>query len=527
MKNTKWIISVLVAVVFGCTDDFDDINTNPNVITADQLDGTFAGAAFANALYKGLHHGSWTGVPDDLGTYGLITYLHSTIFVHYQSAVPTGWATDRNGINDGWRSRGWLRFYTLAVPSLNTAYQAAEGNADAKAVLDIWKVFMYHKVTDHWGPVPYSEAGIGGASVAYDSQESMYTDFFTLLDNANSTLNASSASSVAIFEGFDRVFDGDIEKWRKFGNSLRLRLALRISDVDAENARIQAEAAVAAGVMESNDDNAFYEVSEETFNNLNTMSGHNGWGFAMTASMESILKGYADPRMAIWFSPAPNTGFYSGQPNGGSTNRSWARNDVGATNDAIFGNDLRATKDIEILLAAENFFNLSEAALNGWNVGGGTAQSYYEQGIEASMNQWGVTDVAAIANYIGGTTLPVEPDLAAEYTAVGLSATPPVQVPVAWAVTEGDQRTQIAVQKYLGLYPESWEAWSDLRRTDANILYPLLNTENTDANVGRGLMKRLTYLPNEYSTNAEEVDKAIATLGGPDVGGTLVWWDVK
>ncbi len=527
MKYNKGILLVLLAFLFACTDDFDEINTNPNVLTADQLDATLAGASFTNALYKGTHHGFWTGVQDDIGTYGLITYLHSTLFVHYQSALPANWQTDRNGINDGWRSRGWTRFYTLAVPALNNTYKAIEGNAEATAIVDIWKVFMYHKVTDHWGPVPYSQAGQGGVAVPYDSQETMYADFFEKLKNANAVLSSASSSTASVFTGYDRIYNGNIEAWRKFGNSLRLRLALRISDVDASKAKTEAEAAVAAGVMEVNGDNAYYEVSEVTPNNMNFITGHNGWGFTMTASMESILKGYNDPRLAIWFSPAPVDGEFRGQPNGGGTVRSWVKEDIAANNDAIWGSDLRNSKAIELMMAAESFFNRSEGALNGWNMGAGTAQGYYEKGIELSMNQWGVTDAAAIADYTAGTTKPVEPNLVAEYAAVGLSTTPPVQVSVSWASSADDQRTQIAVQKYLALYPESWEAWSDLRRTDANILYPLLTTENTDANVGRGLMKRLTYLPNEYSTNTDEVTKAISLLGGPDVGGTKVWWDVK
>ncbi|MNR15640.1 Susd and RagB outer membrane lipoprotein [compost metagenome] len=98
-------------------------------------------------------------------------------------------------------------------------------------------------------------------------------------------------------------------------------------------------------------------------------------------------------------------------------------------------------------------------------------------------------------------------------------------MPVAWAASTSDQKKQIAVQKYLGLFPESWEAWSDLRRTDAAILYPLITT--LDPTIGKGVMKRLTYLPNEYSTNSAAVNNAITALGGPDKGSTLVWWDVK
>jgi hypothetical protein len=517
----KYITLAMLILSVSCTGDFDEINTNPNTLTADQLDATLAGPSFANALYKGISHSSWALPEDDPGTFGLITMLHSMLFTHYFSAGPTDWATERNGINDGWRGRGWLRFYTLAVPSLRNTYTASEGNAEALAIVDIWKVFMFHRFTDSWGAVPYSKAGKGGASVAYDSQEAMYQDFFNLLDAANTTLSATSQSKVGIFETFDRIYGGDVEKWRRFGNSLRLRLALRLSDVAPSTAKAQAEAAVAAGVIESNTGSAYFATSDNAYNDFVDIAG--GWGFYMSADLESILKGYDDPRLSKWFATNPD-GEYIGQPNGGGSVRGWNTSDLSQINRATFVSG--PTKPIEVMMASETYFNLAEGVLNGWNMGSGTAQSHYEQGIRLSLQQWGVASESEINTYITGTSTAVEPTLVSYYDDAGLSTTPPVNVPVLWAGSESDQRKQITVQKYLGLFPESWETWSDLRRTDADILYPLLETENSA--VGRGIMKRLTYLPNEYSTNREAVDDAVSTIpGGQDVGSANVWWDVN
>ncbi|UKM64508.1 SusD/RagB family nutrient-binding outer membrane lipoprotein [Flavobacteriaceae bacterium GSB9] len=521
MKNyiIKFFTMVFLFQITGCTSDFDEVNTDPNSLTADQLDATLAGPAFANALYKGIGNASWSLPGDDYGTYGLATALHSMVYAHYMTP---GWAaeTDANGINDGWRSRGWLRFYTLAVPSLLNTYKAAEGNAEATAVLDIWKVYMFHRFTDHWGPVPYSEAGIGGSSVPYDSQESMYTDFFNLLESANTTLSASSESTVAVFGDYDEIYSGDIEKWRKFGNSLRLRLALRISDVDASKAQAQAEAAVSAGVMESNDDSAYFHVTPDTYNNFVDIMKF--WGFYMTADMESILKGYNDPRMPIWFGPvsdeeSPYFGDYVGLPNGGGPLLDRDGSNLSLTNQETTFAD-NSTKDIEVMMASESNFNRSEGALKGWNMSG-TAQTLYEDGIRLSLEQWGVEN-SDIDSYLTGTTTGAVPTFGSLYN----DSTPPVDVPVAWAATEGEQLKQIAVQKYLSLFPESWEAWSDLRRTDADILYPLITT--LDPSIGYGVMKRVTYLPNEYSTNGDAVTEATTLLGGADEGDTNVWWDV-
>jgi hypothetical protein len=239
--------------------------------------------------------------------------------------------------------------------------------------------------------------------------------------------------------------------------------------------------------------------------------------------MESILKGYNDPRLSIWFE-ANSNGHFVGQPNGGPTVRDWSTDTLSMTNQTTtFADNVK--KPIEIMMASETSFNLAEGALNGWSMGSGTAQSYYEKGISLSLQQWGVTNGSAINTYIAGTTTAADPTFASYYAAAGVN-TPPVDVPVLWAGTVAEQRKQIAVQKYLGLFPESWEAWSDLRRTDADILYPLLATENTA--VGKGVMKRLTYLPNEYSTNTDAVNAAVSTIsGGLDVGSANVWWDVN
>jgi hypothetical protein len=349
----------------------------------------------------------------------------------------------------------------------------------------------------------------------------MYADFFNLLEAANTTLSSASESTVGIFKDYDAVYDGDVEKWRKFGNSLRLRLALRISDVDASNAKTHAEAAVAAGVMTSNNDNAYFHTTPDTYNNFVDIAKY--WGIKMPADMESILKGYDDPRMSVWFAPVSDStsayvGEYVGLP-AGIGSLTWDDKDISTTNQTTTFADAN-TKDIEVMMASESNFNRAEGALKGWNMSG-TAQTLYEDGIRLSMEQWGVTDSATINAYIAGNTTGVVPAFGGSlYT----DNTPPVDVPVSWAGTESEQLKQITIQKYLGLFPESWEAWADLRRTDADILYPILTTE--DVTIGYGIMKRVTYLPNEYSTNEAAVLDGVTLLGGPDKGDTNLWWDV-
>ena len=176
-------------------------------------------------------------------------------------------------------------------------------------------------------------------------------------------------------------------------------------------------------------------------------------------------------------------------------------------------------------MASENYLSRAEGALNGWNMGG-DAKTLYETGIRLSLAQWGIVDAAAVNAYINGTSLPTLPNILTLYPTLDLQDIP-VKLPVAWSASTADQRTQIAVQKYLAIFPESWEAWADLRRSDAKVIYPVLNTDNPDVGVGKSLMKRIIYTTNEYSSNKAAVDDGVSKLGGPDSGGTRLWWDTK
>jgi len=533
MKNYKiktiGVVVSMLAVFSSCTKDFDEINTNKNTLTEDQLDQTLAGPAFASALYAGIHNGSYSspGV-DDQGTWGIATGILPSTFTQYLSC---GYGTERNAFVNGYEGRGWLRFYTVAAPALNNAIKASQGNEEALAVLKIWKVFMYNQMVDCYGPIPYTQAGNKQEKVPYDSVESIYEDFFKLLDEASATLNATSITTVATLQPNDRVYSGDVASWKRFGNSMRLRLALRISDIQPTKAKTQAEAAVAAGVIETNEQSATFKVSNITPNNLNMIV--NAWGYYMTASMESLLVGYDDPRLAKWFAPIDplaTSKVYRGRPVGGLEGQ-FGTTKFSAFNDAVLGNgvnpgvSLSESKNIEIFMASENYLSRAEGALNGWNMGN-NAQTLYEQGISLSLRQWGITDPTAIANYIAGTSTPSIPSAAALYPTIGLE-TVPVTLPVAWDASEANQRTQIAVQKYLAIFPESWEAWADLRRSDAKVIYPPINTDNVEAGVGKSLMKRVIFVTNEYSSNRDAVTDAITKLGGPDSGGTRLWWDIK
>src|SRR5690606_15812451 len=183
-------------------------------------------------------------------------------------------------------------------------------------------------------------------------------------------------------------------------------LALRIVDVEPAMARQEAEAAVAEGVMVDLSDDAYLTVSPVNYNGFNRQSGGNE--FRMSATMESLLVGYNDPRLSKYWQPALNTGEYAGVRNGMNVAEIVADENAPDNNSAPSDYLLpenRGTTPATVMYAAEAYFLRAEGALLGWNMSG-DAKSLYEQGIELSLRTWKIDDNAVIQAYINGTSLP-------------------------------------------------------------------------------------------------------------------------
>ncbi|NND04897.1 MAG: SusD/RagB family nutrient-binding outer membrane lipoprotein [Saprospiraceae bacterium] len=519
MKFLKlFLIMLAVALVgFSCTDDFDELNTNPLALTADKVDASLIGLAFAKAQYNIMRGASG---------YQISQNLFADMYCQYFAVTHPNFPSDRYTQVGRWSNSAWVNFYNKA-PNVKFVedFTAEQGLAVQNAVAKIWRVQAYHRVTDFWGPVPYSQFGNGELSVPYDQQEAIYRSFFPTLDEAVSVLNANLGGSA--FGSNDLIFSGDVASWVTFANSLRLRLAMRIRYVDPGLAKAEAEKAVAAGVMTSNEQNATVLTTANSFHPLNQITA---WSeFRMSTLMESILEGYEDPRLPVYFAPAANgdsdddgspfEGLRNGQSQVQNTN---PNNNLGHSDLADYFRPVNQPNNppIEVMSAAEVYLLRAEGALVGWNMGG-TAQELYEQGIRASMQRWAAADDAAIDAYIASSNVPA--DASAESPAVS-------DIPVAFE-TGGDQERQleqIITQKWLALYPDGFEAFAELRRTGYPKQYTRLNSENLDVGVG-DLMRRMKYESSEFSNNRAEVEAAIASpeIGGQDKNSTKLWWDKK
>ncbi|MXO07241.1 RagB/SusD family nutrient uptake outer membrane protein [Flavobacterium sp. HBTb2-11-1] len=514
---TKATICALLLTAAGCTDNFEDINTNPNGITLPDFEQDFnhIKGGFA-PMFNNIQ------VLSPEWVYQLQQGLNSDIWSGYMS-TPTGFAGGINNTTyslvDGWNGFIWDYGYKNVMFNAYDIANKSKGKYDQFYALSlILKVEGMHRMTDTFGPIIYSKFGSNDATIPYDSQEEVYTQMFAELDTAVAELTKRiDAGEASTFESTDMSgYKGKYESWVRFANTLRLRLAMRIVKVKPSLAKAEAEKAIAQkfGVMKVNDD-SFKIVSPVYTNPIATISG--AWlDIRMSADMESILKGYQDPRIASYFDVSKQfPGEYKGVRTG--------INIVGKSDHQDFSGigAVVRSKEIYLMNAAEAYFLRAEGALRGWNMGG-TAQELYETGIKVSFEQRGVSGAA---NYIADN---VKTPIAYVDPNFPENNSPAVNnVTVAWdaAATNEVKLQKIITQKWIAGFPEGQEAWSDYRRTGYPKLFPVLKNYSGGTISTELGVRRINFVQSEKAGNAGGVATGVAKLNGPDNGGTRLWWD--
>jgi Susd and RagB outer membrane lipoprotein len=498
----------------SCTKKFADINTDRNTV-----------ATIGSAELPFLFARAEEEATPSIWNYQVAQNLFADQYAQYFACTATYFPSDRLNIRMDWVGAAFNPIYTSVVPQLQTVFKAADSTSAEYALANILWVVCFHRVTDYWGPIPYFNAGVPANTVPYDPQDKIYDDFFKRLTNAANIL--ANKKTEHPYGDFDLIYAGDAAKWLKFANTMRLRLALRISKVDPARAKTEAEAAVAAGTLtNSPDDDALVKrsVTGDDNNGLSIMSDWNE--FRMSATMESVLKGYNDPRMPVYFLPAVKTGTFEGERNGLTAtqltqpvNLHDANSHVGprwASPNYPGGTAGYLSTPQNVMSTAEAYFLKAEGALLGWDMGG-TAQSLYEAGITNSFKQWGITDAATIQSYINSMSTPIAPN---DF----LHSPPVTNIPVKWNPANGLE--QIALQKWLAMFPDGMEAWADYRRSHVLKLYPIANSENPDiTNTTTQWIRRIPFLLSEIQNNKAAVDDAVKLLNGPDKITTPLWWD--
>lgn len=420
---------------------------------------------------------------------------------------------------NAWSATTFENAMKNAITSYNTVVTMTDDPLFL-SVAKVLKVMVLSRITDIYGPIPYTKLGNDGSlNAPYDSQQVVYETMIAELDEAITVLTENRTSDFS--SKADRYYTGKTEKWAKLANSVKLRLAMRMADVNTAFAKAAAESVVAhpIGPMTSNADNALLVLISGQSNPYQVgLSDWNGGDSRISADITSYMNGYKDPRMEKYFDQAAfggYVGFRSGVtiPSPQSTNQQYSNMSFA----------MRSAANMRIMCAAEVAFLRAEGALRGWNMGG-SAKDFYEQGITLSFDQNGAPGAAA---YIAdNTSLPeryVDPLHNFSYSGV------PSSIKIAWdgAANFETNLERIITQKWIAIYPDGIEAWTEFRRTGYPKLMPVMVNNSSVVNSSR-MARRLRYPNSEYTSNLTNLQEAISSyLGGADNMATDLWWAKK
>jgi hypothetical protein len=523
MKYISYALSTVFALILsGCTDNFESANRNPYQITDESLEQDFnhVGAFYPSML---------NNLFQDQVAHNLV---HEAFVNHL--GTPTPFVSNRNNTTYyiTWGDSYWNGVYNnIMAPSRQVIRVAEEGGYDVfVAWAKLIRVIATSRLSAYHGPIIYSNYGTSEQTIMYDSEETLYNTWFAELDEILTVLNASK--SYTGLAKFDASYGGNVSKWIKVVNSWRLILAMRISKVDPDLAKIQGEKAIAeaGGLITTVDDSWTLSLYGGPFRPGRICFG---WGDTrMSAGMESVLGGYNDPRVEKLFDPATDNTLYADHPNfpykGIQSGAHIVAKDTRLTYSTLdkqfdpAGNNAGGKR--RMLMPSDVLFTLAEASLRGW-AGAGTAKDNYENGIRASFTEWGAGGVDAyLAN---NTDLPldyIDPKDSKNNFANRMTVT------VAW--DEGADNEvkldKILTQKWISSVHNTIEIWVDHRRTGYPKL-PYVSKNDSDATWGvipaNDFLRRMPFVTAERNNNPAGVADATSKLEGPDEIGTRLWWD--
>jgi hypothetical protein len=446
---------------------------------------------------------------------------------------------------DGWNNRIIARQQDIFNYSLiidNTAKEIYKGVdfTGTFAVKKILKVITAARVSDSHGPVVYSkyEKPNPNGVTDFDSQQEAYNYFIADLTAAINDLQKVIAMSAtqnvedkSALKKADLVYGGNMAQWAKFANSLKLRLAMRMSYADPAKSKQYAEEALAssAGLITDNADNALISVGQSELSFIIY-----SWGDCLIgAPLMAYMNGYNDPRLPAYAIPASDPslqGKYIGIRqgidllNGKSTYGGFSQPQAKSANGDYFsGTDGK----MKLFTAAETWFLKAEAALRGY-AGAGDIQTNYTTGVQQSFGEWGKS--ANVAAYLADNTSTEAPYLDPKNADNNVLVGNPQlsTITIAWNNGDTNERKleRIITQKWLSLYPNGPEAWAEQRRTGYPVLFKVRKNDSGGAISTEAMIRRIPFTI-DTKTSLYNYQQAAQMLNGPDTGGTKLWWDKK
>ena len=379
-----FLYSLVLFVAMSCTDHFAELNTDPTN-TSDVPTSALLTAAMQDLASQN----------SSLG-YNKTTELYAQHWSQRETTVRSRYGDIQSG---------WNAWYLNGMPELNNIialnsgdnavdYIAYGSNDNQIAVAKILKAWAFHNLTDCWGDVPYSEVGNPDIIFPkYDKQSDIYADLLSELKAAQSMIDVSSTPV-----GGDLMYGGDMAKWKKFANSLRARIAMRMSKVDATKAGSELASAIADGVFESNDDDAniAFQAEQDNSNPLYQEYLVQQWTYVSATLLDEMTQNNTinDPRVPIYATPTKQ-GVYLGLPYGleDAASSAFAQDTCSYPGEKV----REATFPTILMTYSELQFIMAEAAAKGWTAG--NAGDLYNNAIRSNMQFWGV-DAADIDTYM-------------------------------------------------------------------------------------------------------------------------------
>jgi hypothetical protein len=516
------LVASMMLIAFGsCTKDFESTNQNPNQISDLMLkqDFNLVGSPFSGMLYE-LHGNQGSQTQEDLCYDSWMGYMNT----------PTDFVGNVNNTTYYIRWNGyWGRQYNnIMSPSKQVIRLAQENKLPLFATwAKLIRVLSMSRLTAIHGPIIYSNYGSTAATINYDKESDLYNTFFAQLDSIQTDFAANK--TYAGFAKFDPSYKGSIPSWMKVVNSLRLRLAIRLSKISPALAKAQGEKALsdAAGLIETNADN--FNIS--LLGNIMpvAMICYQWDDTRMGGPIESFMVGLKDERISKYFAPVTDPKLYADHPTypyKGIRNGAYNAAKADKVPYSKVSPDFNTVQTRRHFTASEVLFLKAEAGLRGW-AGAGDPKTNYENGVRLSFADWGAG--GADAYLLDKTSKPinyVDPkDARNNFKAVST-------ITVAWNDADSKELKleKILTQKYLAGFTNTLEAWVDFRRTG----YPKIPTvAKNDSSPDWGVIpanewiKRMPFIPAERTGNAAGVADAVSKMGtgAKDDIATRLWWD--
>lgn len=496
----------LLLTTSSCDKGFDELNVNPTAATA--LNPVFL---FNNAMVS-------TSFPGSILTFELPTVQQ--MFTPNSGIVAGGNYNIDNRGPTGANGGIWRQYYQNVARYLVDVLNQTKTDANRTNLYNmarIWKAYTFSVLTDTYGDVPYSQAGLGylGGNVVpkYDTQESIYNDLIKELTEATAALDASKPT-----EAGEITFGGDITKWKRFGNSLLLRVGMRLSKVNPTLAQSTVQKAVAGGLMQSNADNAVIRNNANYTNNVGaTVNSTEAANYYLTKTFVDYLKSTSDPRLQsisvryVGAKSGPEqtaarasreTATQIGMPLGFDNGTIPAR----AIQDGLASfydySQLDRTRmgsqfaPCFLVTYAQTQLLLAEAAQRTWTTG--NAADFYNAGVTAHMKQ--------LADY-GTTTVVADADIATYLTKNPYAAAKGLEL--------------INTQYWIASFLNGPEVFANFRRSGFPALTP---NPYPGKEIKGNFINRLSYPDSEIAVNTANRQEAVSRQGADNLD-TRVWWD--